>query len=76
MSRKVLITGGAGFIGSHVADELLARGDEVVVLDSLLEQVHGEDGGRPSYLDPAVELRIGDVEDPRVVRSGWWSPRA
>ena len=43
MARKrVLITGGAGFIGSHLADELLARGYSVRALDSLLPQVHGE----------------------------------
>jgi dTDP-L-rhamnose 4-epimerase len=62
---RVLITGGAGFLGSHVADELLAAGHEVRALDSLLEQVHG--GGRPGYLDPQVELRVGDVRDAGAV---------
>ena len=60
--RRVLITGGAGFIGSHVADELLRAGNAVRVLDTLVEQVH-EGGARPGYLDPEVELQIGDVRD-------------
>jgi dTDP-L-rhamnose 4-epimerase len=66
MGRHVLITGGAGFIGSHLADHLLARGDRVRALDDLSPQVHGgahERGARPSYLDPEVELVVGDVRD-------------
>jgi dTDP-L-rhamnose 4-epimerase len=58
----VLITGGAGFIGSHLADALLARGDRVRVLDSLDPQVHGVTS-RPAYLHREVELQIGDVRD-------------
>lgn len=68
MSRHVLITGGAGFIGSHVADELLDRGDRVRVLDSLSAQVHGRDGQRPDYLADDVEVQVGDVRDDAVVR--------
>jgi dTDP-L-rhamnose 4-epimerase len=67
MSR-VLITGGAGFIGSHVADELLRRGYAVRALDSLIPQVHGEGSRRPSYLHRDVELIEGDVRDPAAVR--------
>jgi dTDP-L-rhamnose 4-epimerase len=67
MSR-VLITGGAGFIGSHLADELLAHGYAVRVLDSLIPQVHGVDRRRPPYLAPDVELVEGDVRNPAVVR--------
>jgi dTDP-L-rhamnose 4-epimerase len=59
---RVLITGGAGFIGSHLADRLLADGHEVRALDSLDPQVHAQ-GGRPDYLDADVELQIGDVRD-------------
>jgi dTDP-L-rhamnose 4-epimerase len=69
MSEHILITGGAGFIGSHLADELLACGHRVRVLDNLAPQVHGENPGRPDYLDPAVELVVGDVCDPAAVRS-------
>jgi len=61
--QKVLITGGAGFIGSHLADELLAHGYEVRVLDSLDPQVHGEGRRRPEYLAKDVELVVGDVND-------------
>ena len=68
MGKRVLITGGAGFIGSHLADELLTRGYDVRALDSLTPQVHGEDAGRPEYLSRDVELVIGDVRDPDAVR--------
>jgi dTDP-L-rhamnose 4-epimerase len=57
---KVLVTGGAGFIGSHLADRLLADGAEVRVLDSLDRQVHD---GPPTHLSPHAELIVGDVRD-------------
>jgi dTDP-L-rhamnose 4-epimerase len=63
MSKQVLITGGAGFIGSHLANELLNKGYRVRILDSLLEQVHGPEAERPSYLNPSAELLVGDVRD-------------
>jgi dTDP-L-rhamnose 4-epimerase len=62
----VLITGGAGFIGSHLADELLAHGYAVRVLDDLTPQVHGE-GGRPAYLSAEVALHEGDVRNSDAV---------
>lgn len=65
--RNVLITGGAGFIGSHLSDELLARGYAVRVLDDLTPQVHGDARGRPSYLAPDVDLVVGDVRDASAV---------
>src|SRR3954451_16748727 len=67
-SRRILITGGAGFIGSHLADELIARGHRVRALDCLAGQVHGTGAGRPSYLHEDVELLVGDVRDPLMVR--------
>jgi dTDP-L-rhamnose 4-epimerase len=63
----ILITGGAGFIGSHLADDLIDRGHEVRALDVLSPQVHGPGAQRPTYLHPAVELVHGDVRDARAV---------
>lgn len=67
MGKTVLITGGAGFIGSHVADELLEHGYHVRALDSLSEQVHGPGKKRPVYLNPQVDLRVGDIRDREAV---------
>lgn len=66
MAKNVLITGGAGFIGSHIAARLLARGDDVRVLDCLHPQVH-DDGARPPYLAEDVELMVADVRDRTAV---------
>src|SRR3954452_15616479 len=66
MTDRVLITGGAGFIGSHVCDLLLARGHRVRALDKLSPQVHG-DAGRPDHLHADVELMVGDVRDRTLV---------
>lgn len=68
MVGRVLITGGAGFIGSHVADELIENGYDVRLFDNLSPQVHGEDGGRPPYLHPDLELMAGDLRDPERVQ--------
>jgi len=69
VAERVLITGGAGFIGSHLADELLRAGYAVRALDVLVEQVHGDSGSRrPDYLDPEIELIAGDIRNPEVVR--------
>src|SRR3954464_3771359 len=64
MASTVLITGGAGFIGSHVTDLLLELGYRVRILDNLAPQVHGPSGERPEYLNTDAELIVGDVRDP------------
>ena len=64
---SILITGGAGFIGSHLADELLRHGYHVRVLDSLVAQVHG-DGEQPPDLSPDAELLVGDLRDRDALR--------
>jgi dTDP-L-rhamnose 4-epimerase len=66
--QTILITGGAGFIGSHLADELLSKGYDVRILDNLTAQVHGS-VKRPAYLSREVDLRVGDIRDPATVRS-------
>jgi dTDP-L-rhamnose 4-epimerase len=64
---NVLITGGAGFIGSHLADRLLAEGNAVRALDNLDPQVHPS-GGAPDYVAADVELVHGDVRDHDAVQ--------
>lgn len=58
---RVLVTGGAGFIGSHTCDRLVSLGHEVTVLDALTAPVHRD--GRPFYVSPGVDLVVGDVRD-------------
>lgn len=65
MSKNVLVTGGAGFVGSHLVDALLRSGYRVRVLDNLTPQVHGE--SVPGYLSPEAELMLGDVRDAGAV---------
>jgi nucleoside-diphosphate-sugar epimerase len=58
---RILVTGGAGFIGSHTTDRLVAQGHNVIVLDALTTPVHRD--GKPNYLTPGAELFIGDVRN-------------
>ena len=66
MGEKILVTGGAGFIGRAVTKELLRRGSDVRVLDSLIEQVHG-DRERPEDFPDDAELIVGDIRNKDVV---------
>src|SRR5215204_250253 len=63
MHGPILVTGGAGFIGSHVVDALLAGGHAVRAVDAFLPAAHRV---RPGYLDPAAEWIEGDLRDPGV----------
>jgi dTDP-L-rhamnose 4-epimerase len=67
MTERILITGGAGFVGSHLADALAAAGHQVTLFDNLEPQVHGPDGQRPAYLDPAHRLVVGDIRDATAI---------
>jgi dTDP-L-rhamnose 4-epimerase len=66
MPGPVLVTGGAGFVGSHVTDQLLAAGHEVRVVDALLPTAHD---GPPAWNPPGAELVWGDLRDPDVARA-------
>jgi dTDP-L-rhamnose 4-epimerase len=65
---RVLVTGGAGFIGSHVAEHLLAAGHDIVLFDSLHPAAHRDPTTVPSYVD-GVLLTVGDVRDPAAVKA-------
>ncbi|MEK6281553.1 MAG: NAD-dependent epimerase/dehydratase family protein [Acidobacteriota bacterium] len=62
---RILVTGGAGFIGSHIVDALIDQGHKVTVLDALVSQVH--EGGKPRHLNPKAEFIYGDVCDGEVL---------
>lgn len=61
---KVLVTGGAGFVGSHIVDQLVATGDDVRVLDSLHPMAHA---AKPDYLNPDAEYLLKDIRDRQAV---------
>jgi dTDP-L-rhamnose 4-epimerase len=64
---NILITGGAGFIGSHTCDALIERGHRVRILDNLQKTVHPN--GKPDYLNPDAAFILGDVRDKQVLRA-------
>src|SRR5215467_1658469 len=66
MKKNVLITGGAGFVGSHLTDTLLQQGHNVRIFDNLSPQVHPQ--GVPPYLPSDAELIVADVRDADALR--------
>ncbi len=67
MGKRVLVTGGAGFVGSHLVDAVVKQGHSVRVYDSLSPQVHPD--GMPSYLAREVEFVRGDMRDLDLLRN-------
>jgi dTDP-L-rhamnose 4-epimerase len=63
MAETILVTGGAGFIGSFLVDSLVEKGHRVRIYDALVPQVHGPQQALPAYLNPAAEFVQGDVRD-------------
>jgi dTDP-L-rhamnose 4-epimerase len=66
--EKVLVTGGAGFIGSHTADLLIEHGYHVTILDNLEPQVHGENEKLPDYVNSNVTFIYGDIRDRELLK--------
>ncbi|MDY6774154.1 MAG: SDR family NAD(P)-dependent oxidoreductase, partial [Candidatus Nanohaloarchaea archaeon] len=62
----IMVTGGAGFIGSHLVDMLVEEGYNVRVFDNFAQQVHN--GEIPDYLNPEAEYVVGDMRDKEAVR--------
>jgi dTDP-L-rhamnose 4-epimerase len=65
-AKRILVTGGAGFVGSHTVDALLREGHDVRVFDNLTDQVHAL--GMPEYLAKDIDFRLGDMRDMDSVR--------
>ena len=65
---KVLVTGGAGFVGSHTVDGLLQKGHSVRILDNLEPQVHGHEQKTPPYLNKNAEFIRGDIRNEEDVK--------
>ena len=68
MSKRILITGGAGFIGSHLADKLIQNGHQVSVFDNLEPQIHNNRKEPPDYLSKDVDFIFNDVRDQKALK--------
>ena len=69
--KRILITGGAGFIGSNIARKLIAKNYEVVVLDSLSPQIHGEDPEKTSPLYISIKEKVHFIHGSVLSKSDW-----
>ncbi len=67
MAKKILVTGGAGFIGSFLVDSLLERGYDVRIYDALVPQVHGSEQRLPEHINPGAEFIQGDMRDRKTL---------
>ncbi|MFX0001826.1 MAG: GDP-mannose 4,6-dehydratase [Candidatus Hermodarchaeota archaeon] len=67
MTRKILVIGGAGFIGSHLVDDLISLGHEVIVYDSLEPQVHGNITKKPHYLAEGIKFIKNDIRNRKAL---------
>ncbi|MFX1503841.1 MAG: NAD-dependent epimerase/dehydratase family protein, partial [Promethearchaeota archaeon] len=67
MKRKILVIGGAGFIGSHLVDDLVNLGHEVIVYDSLEPQVHGSITKQPNYLSEDITFIRDDIRNKKAL---------